>query len=290
MTKLPYNRIISYGCSFTAGAELGDTEVLGMTEEEMRKLVKKHSLQGAGDLWQFLRDCMKLSSSDADELLEKINNHNLTKSWPNFIAKYFDVPLVNRAISGSSLSHTVSSILTDLHNSDIKDTDLILVGLTSPSRWFQYKDDGTLVYGVVGHHWINSAGFDPLYQQQVEQHFFNNHNMFYNYCKDIAFLSLLSDKLNGRIKLCYALTNEKRFREFYREELKQQHFNDHFNMCFDIAKLSNHFLSETDCLWPNGGAADIDSPTHHIFGHPRVQFHEQFANALIKKLEELYSD
>ena len=68
MIKLPYNRIISYGCSFTAGSELGDAEVLGMTEEEMRKLVKKHSFQGAG-AWQFLRDCMKLSCNDADELL-----------------------------------------------------------------------------------------------------------------------------------------------------------------------------------------------------------------------------
>ena len=39
MIKLPYNRIISYGCSFTAGSELGTAEFLGITEEELHKLV-----------------------------------------------------------------------------------------------------------------------------------------------------------------------------------------------------------------------------------------------------------
>ena len=55
----------------------------------------------------------------------------------------------------------------------------------------------------------------------------------------------------------------------------------------DIAKLSNHYISETDCLWPKG---EIKPDTHHIFGHPRGEFHEQFANNMIKKLEEMYND
>jgi len=287
MIKLPYNRIISYGCSFTAGSELGDAEVLGMTEEEMHKLVKQHS---SSSLWHLLRTRMNLTHLDADRLKQKIEKYNLTKSWPNYVAKHFDVPLVNRAIGGASLSLLVSKILTDLHASEIKDDDLILVGLPAPARWFQYKDNGTSVYGVFGHPWINSQSFDPMYQQQVEQHFFNNHNMFYNYCKDIAFLSLLSDKLNSRIKICCAMITEERHRKVYHEELKQQHFNKHFNMCFDIAKLSNHYISETDCLWPDGEAALINPASHHIFGHPRVQFHEKFANDLIVKLEQMYSD
>lgn len=287
MIKLPYNRIISYGCSFTAGSELGDAGVLGMTEEEMHKLVKKHS---SPSLWHLLRTGMNLTHSDADRLSRKIEKYNFTKSWPNYVAKHFDVSLVNRGKGGASLSFIVSRILTDLYNSDIKDDDLILVGLPAPARWFQYKDDGSLVYGVLGSSWINSQNFDPMYQQQVEQYFFNNHNMFYNYCKDIAFLSLLSDKLNSRIKICCAMITEERNRKFYREELKQKHFNKHFNMCFDIAKLSNHYISETDCLWPDGEAAVIGPFTHHIFGHPRVQFHEKFANDLIVKLEQMYSD
>ena len=86
------------------------------------------------------------------------------------------------------------------------------------------------------------------------------------------------------------MITEERNRKLYREELTQQHFNDHFNMCFDIAKLSNHYISETDCLWPEGEAGFINPASHHIFGHPRVQYHEQFANILIKKLEEMYSD
>jgi len=284
MIKLPYNRIISYGCSFTAGSELGDAEFLGMTEQEWNKLIKKHS---AHSNWELFTVGMNLSNDNANALQKDIYTYNLSKSWPNYVAQYFHIPLVNRAAPGASLSFMVSRILTDLHNSDITDDDLILVGLPAPARWFQYKDDGTSVYGVFGHPWINSKRFDPMYQQQIEQHFFNNHNMFYNYCKDIAFLSLLSDKLNSRIKLCCAMITEERNREFYREELKQKHFNDHFNMCFDIAKLSNHYISETDCLWPKG---EIKPDTHHIFGHPRVEYHEQFANNMIKKLEEMYSD
>ena len=284
MIELPYNRIISYGCSFTAGSELGDAEFLGITEQKWNKLVKKHS---AHSNWELFTVGMNMSNDNAAALQKDINTYNLSKSWPNYVAQYFHIPLVNRAVPGASISFIVSRILTDLHNFDIKDDDLILVGLPAPARWFQYMDDGTSVYGVFGHPWINSKGLDPMYQQQIEQHFFNNHNMFYNYCKDIAFLSLLSDKLNSRIKICCAMITEERNREFYREELTQQHFNKHFNMCFDIAKLSNHYISETDCLWPKG---EIKPDTHYIFGHPRVQYHEKFANSLIEKLEEMYSD
>ena len=129
----PYNRIISYGCSFTAGSELTDHEVMGITEEQLIVCARQNDYVSVSQIYDHF--------SVTPEIRDKIAKSNREKSWPNFIAQKYNIPLLNRAINGSSLSHASYRILQDMHNNIIHPTDLILVGITSPNRWFQFNEN-----------------------------------------------------------------------------------------------------------------------------------------------------
>jgi hypothetical protein len=277
MTKLPYNRIISYGCSFTAGSELADHEFLDMPEDELFKYVEKHNIKGSHQLYMSL----KLS----DETIGDIITCNKTKSWPNFVAKRFDIPLHNRAIPGSSLSCTTYKILNDLHYSAINNDDLVLVGITSPNRWFQFYENGRYGGGVFGIAWQKE--FSTTFQEHMEREWANEYNLIYNHFKEITFLSDLSDRLNGQIKLCYAFGAPQYTKHFFKEKLKEKKFSEFFDFCTGMHPHHNFIDNEKSISELAGWRHDC---RHHVFGHPRVQFHEQFANILINKMEKMYND
>ena len=54
MIKFPYNRIISYGCSITAGSELIDHELLNLSEEDLFAHAKKLNITGPRRLYESL--------------------------------------------------------------------------------------------------------------------------------------------------------------------------------------------------------------------------------------------
>ena len=80
-TPFPYKRIISYGCSFTAGSELTDHEYLGITEEELAACARRNKYIGSHEILQHF--------SVTVELRAQILESNRTKSWPNYIAKKY---------------------------------------------------------------------------------------------------------------------------------------------------------------------------------------------------------
>jgi hypothetical protein len=274
MIKFPYKRIISYGCSITAGTELGDAALLGMTEDQLADFVRTNQVVGNRDLYGKLG-----VTQDTIVLIDAVN---ASFSWPNYVARRFNVPLENRAIGGSSLSSATNEILKDLHNSNINADDLILVGITGPGRWFQYNEDGSTGGGVIGWGWPNTL---LEYQTQLENNFFNKYNLLYNHYKELAFISNLSDTLNGQIKMCYALNSPYHFEIVFRNDLKEKKFAEFYNFCLNICP-THHFLENTRALNEILGITG----ERHPFGHPKVKYHKKFANMLIKKLEEMYSD
>ena len=274
MTKFPYKRIFSYGCSITAGTELGDAALLGMTEDQLDEFVKANQIVGTQDLYGKL-GAMK-------DTIGLINTVNASFSWPNYVAEHFNVPLHNRAIGGSSLSSATHEILKDLHNSNINNDDLILVGITGPGRWFQFNEGGKTAGGVVGQYsWPNTL---LEYQNQLEQNFFNRHNLLYNHYKELAFISNLSDRLNGQIKMCYAVNSPSQLENIF--HLKEKEFVGFYDFCRSIFPTHN-LIDETLCLTELAGR---DRKNFHPFKHPKVEFHKKFANILIEKMEKMYND
>lgn len=277
MTKFPYKRIISYGCSFTAGSELTDHEIIGMDEKDLFSYVEKNNIKGTHQLFEFL----KIS----EEKMHEIFASNAATSWPNFISKHFNVPLANRAVPGTSLPHATYKLLNDLHYSAIEEDDLVIVGVTSPNRWFQFLENGDEGWGVFGIGW--NTRFNVEYQKKLEEHWFNEYNIIYSHFKELTFLSDLSDRLGGRIKLCYTFGNPDYLKHFLSKELENPNFANFFDFSVKMCPTHN-FINLTTSISDLAGWRD-DSK-HHVFGHPRVQFHKQFANILIEKMEKMYND
>ena len=283
MIKFPYNRIISYGCSITAGSELIDHELLNLSEEDLFAHAKKLNITGPRRLYESLNVTSKT--------VEDIRVRNATKSWTNFIAKRFDKPMHNRAIQGTSLLDATYRILSDLHNSNIKDDDLILVGVTSPLRWFQFFEHGDYGNGIFGSKFIGStweAKFSNEFKTQIEHNWVNAYNIVYTYFKELMVLSALSDRLNGRLKLCYVFGKDSFMPYTFAEEKKDKKFSEFYDMC--VSMLPPHHEINTTGLTLLSGSPITDAENHHVFGHPRIEYHRQYANLVIEKLEQMYSD
>lgn len=276
MTEFPYKRIVSYGCSLTAGTELMDHAALDMTEEEYIQYLNNNKLDSIPKIYSHLID-------NFPEKMIKMEEMNAQASWPNFICNHYNVPHLNRGFPGASITHTTFKILSDIHSNATNDSDLLLVGITSPNRWFQFLPDGGDVCGIFSHPWHHKLNRD--YAESVEKHWANVYNIVYSYFKEIAFLSDLSDTLNGRIKLCYAFGTPSYFREQFSEELTDEKFKDFFEFCFGLVPNHN-IIDEHNSICEL--AMQFFGESQHVFGHPKVRFHEKFANILIENLSTIY--
>jgi len=274
MTKFPYNRIISYGCSFTSGEELADGLYLNMSDAELSEYINANKIKNSNELFY---NFLKLDRNT----VEKIRKHGKTLSWPNFIAKHFNVPLLNRACAGASNEQMLYYYMKDKYEGEIKSTDLVLFGLTSPARWHQFTNQGDEIFGVAAHPW---SGVDPEFQKSFIDNWFNSYNMSFNYAKTITFISNQSDLNDNNIKLCYAFITPKTYKYSVLDQLSDKRANDFFEMTMNMYPKHN-FLFDDICLYDLTSDPKIEGKKFHAFGHPKIQFHEQFANILIEKIE-----
>lgn len=137
MTK--FKRLVAYGCSYTQGDELLDeTYIPGANE------IKK--IQGREIWWKTLLDTYP--GLDKQEYNERCKFH----AWPRHLADRMGIPWVNRAYPGNSIYNMIYKIDQDLANGDILDTDLVILGITSPNRliYVDYEGRGkTLHLGYI---------------------------------------------------------------------------------------------------------------------------------------------
>ncbi len=296
MTDFKYTRIVSYGCSFTAGSELTDHDVIGISENELLSCVRKNKYSGSKEIYDHY--------NVDEETRKKILKSNRTKSWPNYIANYYNVPLLNRAIPGSSLSHATYCLLRDIHSKTIQPTDLVLIGITSPNRWFQFTKTGKPFYGVFNRGWTYLE--HPLatenYRKELEKNWYNVYNLIYTHYKEILFLSNLSNSMNKQIKLCYAIRAPSFIQHLFPTELPQGFlrniFPNEFSTTSDESNESTFFdfchrlIPYDNFIDPEISLSELSSwkdvSKHHAFGHPRVELHKQFADMLINKMEQQY--
>lgn len=119
------SRIIGYGCSYTCGVELTDHLVLNITRNECDIL--KQKTQHA----DFYKNLYKKTNLKKIDLIEKEKQ----ESWLNKLAKKVNIPVVNNASEGNSMTNIFFEIIKDFYNNNIKQDDLILVGIPPWQRY-----------------------------------------------------------------------------------------------------------------------------------------------------------
>ena len=126
------NRVVAYGCSYTAGDEIMDHVFMNVSFEECNKIKRQYIQHGKTlDAKSKFKNDYNIWTADK----ELNRNH----SWAAYLAKHLDLPFVNRAVNGSSIDQIYFSIQSDLLNSSILETDLVLVGLTTPFRIVDFR-------------------------------------------------------------------------------------------------------------------------------------------------------
>jgi hypothetical protein len=127
MTK--FTRLIAYGCSHTQGQEIID-------EKHIPGADKIKSLQGRDAFWQAILE--KYPETDLDEYHIRSRPH----AWPRHLADRIGIPWDNRAFPGISIYNMIYNIDRDLANGNILDTDLVILGITSPNRLIYIHHEG----------------------------------------------------------------------------------------------------------------------------------------------------
>jgi len=267
------NKIVAYGCSYTAGDEIMDHEFLGMTFAECNRVKQKYlnagGITNAIDAWWAgWKDALKLGIMPPSKQFKndyKIGwrpfiQTQMKMSWAGQLAKRLNVQFENRAVNGSSLDEHYFKIYTDFQNGRIDNNDLVLCGLTNYRRIIDFRTNryepynNTLVSHLIPHE-EGSRLFLEL---------FNNDFMIYQYCKNIHLLHCLGSKMN--------LLMQPMQKEFILDHIisldipeTKQYAESVWNECAS-SFLSELYLSDEH---PRCG-----------FGHPALESHTLLAEQL----------
>lgn len=253
-------RIIAYGCSYTAGQELGDAIVLNKAHEEIDAYKRKHGIHCTDGVYgnkKTLSACTKLSA----EL-----------SWPNYIAEKYGIPCINRAEMGTSINEFIFNIERDLISGGIESDDLILVGMTSPVRFSWVTEYGHMMTKFVGdERWTyNSELNDALLDTWA-----TDCNLIWEYYKQARHLDLLSSCMGGRLKMVMAVQSMDSIKLGLPEYKHRLPWIDSFK----IQNLLTPEMSMSNFI--QNGKWEEET---HGWGHPNIEVHKRFANHIYNQL------
>ena len=264
-----YKRIVAYGCSFTAGDELADSLVLGLPEEEIDLL--KRSGISRNDLYGNLySECIRIGK-------------NL--SWVRWLADRYNVPYSNRAHPGGSIQQMVYRIERDYYNGLTNDDDLVIVGLTSLYRWFQFDDTGQERAWVLTSEYPDIAEFN----QKLVEYYANPQNVLWYYQLHLNYMQMLADKRKN-IFAVHAIS------PFSVEVISRIHPTQQWNNA-DPKAFKSDFLKTIDSFkYPfilnhdyGMGKLYAHLPKEeatHGYGHPKLKYQKEFANIIADWIAE----
>jgi hypothetical protein len=175
-----FKKIISYGCSLTAGSELMDHIHMKMSFDECNAI--KHSYIKR----KFTIENM--SRFEEDYKISQVSELNRQSSWAGQLAKMLNIPFENRADAGSSIDQIYFKLYNDYNNSNILSTDLVLVGLPPIPRIIKFTEHHINSI-IIGHHVDNKS---------IE--YFNNDFLFFQYFKTLRLLLELDILINIRLQ------------------------------------------------------------------------------------------
>lgn len=267
---ITFNRIVAVGCSHTEGNELADAVILKSkyTEDEVDNIKLRYSK--AGNVMGFYQNEIP------DMPYQDIQQQHRKLSWPNIVAERYGVPLVNAAKAGSSIEETAFCLENLMALGCINlETDLILVGITSPDRMFMLDDDANSSSGIFG--WENTWQNKELCKALVAAGINNMNSLCWRAYASLTHLNMLSQKCNNRIIGAYTFCN---FKTVFFAHMTNA------TMCGFLDKIdAMEFILDNElCLL---SPRNYNPGTTHGFSHAKIKFHTDFANGIVDRLNDI---
>lgn len=248
------DRVIAYGCSFTAGDEIVDHLLLNVSFDEVNKIKKNYSNQ--------VEFYEKLSIEFPNDIMR--NN-----SWAGQLAKLLNKPFINKAYPGYSIAQSYFQIYSDWKNNFITNKDLILLGLTGPSRIVWFNEELKVLDSAPLLNYIENCNYNDVEKKPILELFDDNLTAF-NYFSFLNNIQQLKNHLNIRIQPMTAnnTINSKHFSLLGIDSNILKYCLSVFDDCQSIILLSKEYLKNKT----------IDPKvTLCGYGHPPLESHIELA-------------
>jgi len=261
-----FKRIVVFGCSHAAGLELGDAMWVAdkYTEDEVDAI--KRELEKDGKNREFYQTILK------DVTPWELEKKQKTLSWPNYVAEYYNVPLLNLGKGGASNEEIMYSIETTIDRGIVDlDNDLILISITSPNRFFMISDTCQPQSAIFD----NSHGWpdDDAFRESMCKHLSNPHYSVWQTYSSLRHIDLLSSKYGERFIGVYGFCNTKHFVPATSEKTSR---------LLNAIDAMDFILDNELCLLHFNEYSD---EANHGFWHPKIKYHKILANEVVQRLE-----
>jgi hypothetical protein len=138
-------RLVSFGCSFTSGAELIDHEILGISFENCNKM-KRQWIADKKQMVEFENYVIRAGKTNWKEYI----NNCSKRSYAAKLATKLGLEHVNCAIPGSAVDHMVVDLFREHYTEKLNSTtDLLVLGMTMPHRYLCFTEHGNPVSRVL---------------------------------------------------------------------------------------------------------------------------------------------
>lgn len=177
------NRIVAFGCSFTAGTELLDDRLNPYFVDLKNKL-------DAYQWWEKLKkdpEQMKLQL----ELRKQEPNY----AWPAHLASYLGIDFVNYAQPGNSNELMCWQIEKRFESGEITEDDLVLIGTTGTQRSMFFSNNYPEPVPFL---LSNIESYKVELSDQITK-YFTDDRLLWNYYRDLKSFESIKQKINGRL-------------------------------------------------------------------------------------------
>jgi hypothetical protein len=253
------NRLVAYGCSFTAGDELCEHELVPQAD----KIKKKYGRE------VFTKELLGQNlQSDIDAMYAKQKE----VAYVGIVARKLGVALDNRARPGNSIESILHDIVLDIVSNNIKETDLVIVGLTHVDRILHIHNDD-FYNALIGHSstWPTYIPFNDVLNH------FNNETLFFNYYVNLnSLIKICQDHLSTRffiVKSCHweNLNIPNNISNKIKTSISFLKNNADTNKQSILDKSLYHFCN------------DYSNEVHGL-GHPKQIVHDRYAEYLYSEI------
>ena len=269
-------RAVFFGCSFTAGDELYDHLLLGITEDECDALKRKKGPHA------FYHDLIypKLSWPACE-------NYGKTFSWAQKLTNKLQVENLNLARGGAGAKQIFLAVQHYIEEHLPKKTDVVFIGTTFIERLFNIDEN------CLGH--VHVLGFKNRYiDWKIEDllQFFTYPEMYVSYYSYYAAIIDILAAKGIEVVFVRMMSNhffdecEKKFIEHMKNLEKSRDFsNNNYYYALALSHKSHvdrHTLditSLTELSFPEGENGGV-----YAFGHPKELAHAKLATEIFEEI------
>ena len=176
-------RIVSFGCSFTAGTEILDDRLNPYFVDLKSKL-------DAYQWWEKLK-----ADSEQMALQLELRKEELNHAWPAHLASHLGVDFVNYAEPGNSNEKIYWQIEQKLASGEITEHDLVLVGLTGAQRSMFFSNNHPEPVSFL---LSNKTSYVTELSVNILK-WFSDDRLVWNYYRDLKSFESVKQKLHGNL-------------------------------------------------------------------------------------------